>query len=116
MKFEIVEFYPDIKEFKNSIRIGTFHVYIHDKDIDLRGINCYLNSTKKLHFKLPHRSGKDPESGNQVNYPIVNFIKDEDFKDFKEFLSSEGTRFINEHHKDVLRVVNDIARKNNKRQ
>ena len=55
MLVEVIEFYPikNLQE-KKSARIGTFHFYLPDIDVDLRGVGVYKTRKKgHMFFQMP---------------------------------------------------------------
>lgn len=73
MKFEFVEFYPSIKT-KNKNELGTCHIYAIDCQLDIRGIKV-LKTGKNMHFLLPHFRGNDPETKENISYPLIRWTK-----------------------------------------
>ena len=94
MKIEIVEFYP-VEERKY---IGTLHIYIIDKDMDLRGIRIFPIKTGYF-FQMPGEYAIDDE-GHQVFYPYISFIKETDKKGLMNQIISHGTKYIDKYLKE----------------
>lgn len=91
MKFEFVEFYRNqntIKRRKDSVNIGTVHIYFVDYAMDLRGIVVFIRKNY-MHFKMPHFRGIDPDTGETVWYPAVSFTTHIMLPDLLKFLIQE---------------------------
>lgn len=94
MKIELIEFYPR-KIPKNKSFVGTFHVYIEDFDIDIRGINVY-KIAKGFMVRLPDLVGKDPVTKKPVRYPLFQFANKVKHQAFVR----EIAKLVNEYFKE----------------
>ena len=94
MKIEMVEFYP----IKDRNHIGTLHIYIVECNMDLRGIRIFPTKTGYF-FQLPGEYVKDEED-NDVFYPYISFINDDDKKSLMQQLIIKGTEYINKYLKE----------------
>lgn len=100
MKLEIVEFYkfapnPERKDSDKCTMLGTLHVFLIDYNIDIRGIHVYKRK-KGIFFMIPSQVSYDIEEKKNVKYPIINFIKAEEKKEFFDLLFKLAPKFIYE--------------------
>jgi len=79
-KVEVVGIYPE----KNHKSVyATYHVYLCDLDIDLRGGRIF--KTKKSWFvQLPQAYGTDEEDGKVTSFPVLSFANKETEKSYRE--------------------------------
>lgn len=94
MNVEIVEFYPFPKKEK-SLFIGTIHVYMTDKKIDIRGISV-IKKKKKFWFQMPMLRAID--EGKVVFFPVLEFLEANEKKEFFKILMTEGKKYIMENY------------------
>lgn len=72
MKVEVIEFYPNENFEKKSEVLGTFHVYLEEFDIDIKGVTFV--KTKKGNFCfLPTKFGFDNNLKKNIWFPTVSF-------------------------------------------
>lgn len=76
MEIEFVEFYPIHKKKPGSKLIGTIHVYVCDKNLDLKGIKIF-KCGKSFFVKVPGTKGKDIDTKKDVHYPYASFCGEE---------------------------------------
>ncbi|HDZ25425.1 hypothetical protein LCGC14_0456970 [marine sediment metagenome] len=69
-KIEIVGIYPE-KRRPNAV--ATFHVYLVDKDIDIRGGVIYRLPSGKYFIQMPQGSGSDEVTGKRICFPTISF-------------------------------------------
>lgn len=118
MKFEIVDFYPTIRNpkwgkaktgWKPSL--GTVHVYWIDQGIDLRGILALISPRIGIYYHLPFSTNFDPVSGKVVRYPIFSFTNPQMAKELEDFLKTNATplveKYLKEHPKCDKRLKNN---------
>lgn len=69
-KVELVAVYKE-KHRKNIV--ATFHVYLADKDIDIRGGVVFRQQSGKFFIQVPQGYGTDEETGKRISFPIISF-------------------------------------------
>ena len=96
MQVEIVKLY--VSKGNEKSFVGTIHVRIKDLKINLRAVRVTYNSesepSKRFHFYLPTKEGKDQKTGIKVHFPIFEFYDKEMKKQLMKAISSEGRRYI----------------------
>lgn len=103
MKFEIVDFYPTVRNPKwkkawGRRPIGTLHIYWVDQEIDIRGVHVYwIGSKNSFIFYSPYQTNFDIESQKMIRYPTFAFVNPDRFAEFKEFLKVEGSAFVEKY-------------------
>jgi hypothetical protein len=91
MNIEIVGFYLNLDKRKKIF--GTFHVYLIDFDIDLRGIPVFKGKAGYIiHF--PHSTGIDEETKKPVRYPIFSFSDPEKHKELLGDIRQKGMDYL----------------------
>lgn len=89
MKFEFIEFYPiPIVEKKQKL-IGTVHIYLIEKKMDIRGIKVFRLKGKNFRIQLPYMRGWDSEEKKEVQFPVVSFADDEENQEFWTFIRED---------------------------
>jgi hypothetical protein len=91
MKFELVGFYPITEKNRKANPpnlIATIHLYVIDYKLDLRGIRLTRRG-KRIFFVMPHIFGLDPETGEEVSYPMFRWTDPADHKAMLDFLIDE---------------------------
>jgi hypothetical protein len=76
--------------------MATFHVYLADKDIDIRGGVIFKFKSGKTFIQMPQAHGTDEETGKRICFPVVSFT-DADYE--------KAVRF------EVIRVVSKELKK-----
>lgn len=105
MKIDIIDFYP-ILQTQKFIR-GTFHAYIEDLDIDLRG--CFFSYNKKKKFLFvqpPHRKGLDSDSGEMIPFEVFSFGNYSKHEIFKNALITAAHKAWN--NEDLMEIMRRI--------
>lgn len=102
MKFEIVEFYPFVKNPKSKKRVwpqplGTVHVYWIDQEIDLRGIQCAISPKSGIYYLLPFLTAYDPKETRMVRYPAFAFTDPKKSAELENFLKKEATPLVEKY-------------------
>ena len=69
-EIELVAIYKE-KNRKNIL--ATFHVYLSDKDIDIRGGKIFKLRNGKLFIQMPQGYGTDEITGGKISFPILSF-------------------------------------------
>lgn len=69
-KIEIVDVYPE-KHQKGIL--ATYHIYLIDKDLDIRGGKAFIKEDGKLFVENPQAQGTDDETGELIQFPVVSF-------------------------------------------
>lgn len=93
MTFEVVEFYPNTIE-KDYIQ-GSVHVYWIEENLDIRGV-YYRKKLGKDRVCMPHMIGKNPDTGKQVRYPVLNFLEPEKNKLILKAVKKAVKEYMNE--------------------
>jgi hypothetical protein len=94
MNIEIVEFYP-IPSKKKKL-MGTLHVYWIEACLDIRGILTSYNGSS-WYFKFPSKKGIDPETGQEVFYPVLSFSDPNKWKEMIAQTRSKGIEYITDN-------------------
>lgn len=89
MKFEFVEFYPIPIVDKKQKLIGTVHVYLVEKKMDIRGIKVFKLKGKNFRIQLPYMRGWDSEEKKEVQFPVVSFSDEVENQEFWTFIREE---------------------------
>jgi len=98
MDIEIVEYYPITKNGQKGT--GTFHVYVIDYGIDIRGMRLSRNKDV-WHILFPTKTTYDNEEKKEVSFPVFQFTdkeKNESFRmlckeKLKEYLLDKWNNF-----------------------
>lgn len=97
MRIEVVEFYPR----PHKSYLGDLHVYIIDEDIDLRGVNVWVNKSG-IYFTLPAKRTTDLETGQPVRFPFFCYASKEKTKLLIDKIIEQGTEYINKNYPHVV--------------
>lgn len=99
-QIELVGVYPE----KNNKKVfATFHVYLVDKDVDVRGGVVFRKKDGTLFVQVPQGRGTCDETGKMIKFPIVSFTD----KDYEKAFRKEVTRLVLEEMKkqDFLTLI-----------
>lgn len=80
-RVEIVGIYPE--KFRQGVH-ATFHVFLPDFDMDIRGGIIKMRKHKPPLVFLPQASGTDDESGKIIHFPVISFTNAEYEKKLRE--------------------------------
>ncbi len=72
-KMPEVELIGIYKEKHRKKIVATFHVYLADKDIDIRGGVVFKSKEGRFFIQLPQAHGTDEETGKRTCFPVVSF-------------------------------------------
>lgn len=92
MEIEVVDFYPKQK-LKNKKFVGTMHVYLCEKKIDIRGIKVF-KAGKSFFVDVPHQYGYDDDEKKDVKYPLISFLENDEQEDFITSLRKEAKKYL----------------------
>jgi len=88
---ELVDVYP---EKHDPEIIATFHIYLADKDIDIRGGKVFLSeSGNGIFVQVPQGRGTCDETGEMIQFPIVSFTD----KTYEKAFRKEVIRLVREY-------------------
>ena len=104
MKIEVVAFYPYRIKTKNSLMIGTMHIFLPSLAIEVRGIRVFRKGKRVLFF-MNKGIYDDPETGKRKQYPIFSFKCLDKNKSFMETLQHVGFKFIESKHPECLATL-----------
>ncbi len=98
MKIEIIEAYP-LKTEKNEPDIYSMHIYLPEKDLDIRGIT--VKFLKKWIFIMPTKTNWDEEAKARITFPIASFANQKTNQDFRDSLIAEGNKYMQEKYSEL---------------
>jgi hypothetical protein len=93
MEIEIVEFYETFRDEEKHTLKGTLHIYLVDLQLDLRGLQVLVEK-KFWRINIPHQRGKDPDTGEIVQYPVFAFMDREKTRQLIDLMRKKGREFI----------------------
>lgn len=110
MKIELIEFYPiEFQPAKNNIK-GTLHVYLCDENMDLRGV--YISKKKNTWYvHLPTSKGVD-DKGNEVRFPIINFLDDNKNKELIKTIKEQAKNFVENYINEFQNTIQNKINRN----
>jgi len=91
-QIELVGVYP---EKHNKKIFATFHIYLTDRDIDIRGGVVFKLKDGTLFVQVPQGRGTCDETGKMIKFPIVSFTD----KDYEKAVRQEVKRLVLEEMK-----------------
>lgn len=92
MNIEIVGFYKNMDKKKKLY--GTFHVYLIDQDIDIRGIPVFLKKKDYYIINLPDGWAIDEDTKIKVRFPIFSFANNDTHKLFMKTLREKCLHYL----------------------
>jgi DNA-binding cell septation regulator SpoVG len=95
-KIEVIGIYKE----KHMKKIwGTFHVYLIDKDIDIRGGRIFKDKNS-FFIQMPQASGTDEETGKRITFPVLSFTD----KDYEKAVRYEVIKYVRQALADLKLV------------
>lgn len=104
-QIEVVGIYPE--KYKKGI-IATFHIYLIDKDIDIRGGVIFKKPKGDYFVQVPQASGTCEETGKKIFFPVISFTDKEYEKSLRKLIIGEvlkklKTMKLTSIHKNIPR-------------
>jgi len=93
MKLEIIEFYPTVWDKQRDFMHGTMRVKLPEYRIEILGV-CVTYKNDMWHIKLPNKPGYDNIKNKHTRYPLVNFIDEDEKRQFFDILLKTAPDFI----------------------
>ena len=86
-QIEVVGVYPEKHE---EDIIATFHFYLADRDIDIRGGKVFRRADGSVFVQVPQGKGTCDETGELIQFPIVSFTD----KEYEKAVRREVTKLV----------------------